>query len=183
MDWSTVIPVVAANVVTIIVAVLAWIQSNRSLRESRRQHESSVAQTRAIHDLDAVRTLLDDAALRLHKLSFASIGVSPNAGREAELQAFRELTTGLDELAARLEVRFESEHEIVESYHGAERAAFDLLRCTEEIVRNSSGDSDIAREASQKHFELGNAIDHYRRLFLNDAARWAGAQLIPTSEA
>ena len=172
MDWNTIIPVVVANVVTIIVAVLAWVQSNRALIESRRQHESAAEQARTLHDLDAVRGLLEEAALELHKVSAAATALDPSQGH-TQLKAFEDLTTGLDEWSTRLEIRFEADHEIVESFRGAESKAFELLWHTKEV----SGSPPESWREGFKGFDFSLEIDHLRRVFLSDAARWAGARL------
>jgi hypothetical protein len=172
VDWNTIIPVVVANVVTIIVAVLAWIQSNRALMESQHQHESAAAQARTLHDLDAVRGLLEDAALKLHKVSAAAAALSLGEGG-AQLKAFEDSTVELDEWSARLEIRFEQDHEIVESFRSAESKAFELLWHAKAV--SSKPPESWGRDFEGLAFSL--EIDHLRRVFLSDAARWAGARL------
>lgn len=173
MDWSTAVPIIVAQATAILVALLAWIQSNRALKESRRQHALSETQARALHDLDAVRNLLDAAALKLQQLSIAAIGVDRDVSSE-QLQTFRDTTMGLEELASRLEIRFGREHEVVDAFRCAESEAFELLWYSE-ARGNALRPGTKGRKTNA--FEIGMAIDHYRQLFVSDAARWAGARL------
>lgn len=173
MDSSAIIAVVAvlvSNAVAVVVAVLARGQNKEALREARRQQEVSSEQARTLHDLDAVRDVLDEAGHRLDRLSRAGIGVEAVEFPE-RLDEFRRLTEGLDMVGSRLQIRLGREHQIVQTFRSAENAAFELLTYVEAGSRG--------REPKEGNpFELANGVDHFRRLFLDDAAKWAGARLV-----
>lgn len=60
MDAGTVIAIAVPNVVTATAIVVGWKQNGRVLRQSRR-----------LSDLENVRTVLDEAAVALHRTAYA----------------------------------------------------------------------------------------------------------------
>lgn len=186
MDWSTVIPVVIANLVAVCVATLAWLQNRRALEESRRQHQASLEQARALRDLDAVRTLLDEAALKLHEISSPgfALGFSPyaaDADFAVAIQELRAAKEGADALLVRLQIRFGAKHEIVDAFGEAESQMYELLWNAEAVLRGAikpdASEGSLGAEEKTNLKKAWEGFDSQRGLFLDAAQRWAGARL------
>jgi len=172
MDLNTLIPVVVSNLITALVATLAWRQSKATLIESRRQHDTSLRQDRALHDLGSVRQLLNECALRLRRVSYDSITISPRSPQS--IKKFQGAAEGLDELGARLEIWFGSDHDLVTDFREAEGHAYEVLWKAQAASRD---DKAIERSSARQSFEMSEKIEGHRKSFVELAQRWAGAQL------
>jgi hypothetical protein len=144
---------------------------------------------RRLSDLDAVRVVLDDAAgamQRAHsemaqdnrliaRLVDGAWGATPSLSDE--VRAFDRVLHLLDEAAARLRIRFGSEHEIVILYEAAVSNALEFVYRMDQVAQELMGQSpDVGEEVSnltRATVEFGIA----RQSFTLVAYRVAGVQL------
>jgi len=186
MDWSTVIPVAVA----VLAVAVGWMQNKRTLEQSRTQNEKALAHSRTLHDLGAVRSLFDAAALKLHAISYpvSALGFAPHEIDSSFDEAIGELAKAgseLDDLLVRLWIRLGSEHEIAVAFHEAEDAAFDVLRSAERAVRKDRREQRSGPLDQEDILELKAAcsrFENHRVTFLKAAQRWAGARLSPPGD-
>ena len=137
--------------------------------------ELQLSHDRDMSDLGHVRALLDDAAMALHRASYARddvMRVGPAAAGKREGVAAKIATTGtaLDELADRLAVRFGPDADATTNF----REAADALRAIDIEIGRPEG-FDIV-EQFQAYQAASARFDDARTAFLAAAAKTAGVK-------
>jgi hypothetical protein len=187
MDLGTTLAIVVPNLVAAIAIVAGWRQHAQGIREGRR-----------LSDLDNVRSVLDDAAVALHKAAYALNDIRmaltehgraffATEERAKPYRALRRDGEQLDALAERLKVRFGREHELVTAFARADEAVLAIFRALELIRLEppaTSGDQYAEAQIEAMFREQVDVIsnqredfDAARSDFLDTAHRAAGAQL------
>jgi hypothetical protein len=138
---------------------------------------------RKMADLEAVRRLLDDAAIALHDADYARAEVQSAhiqegrwlAQRRGEsVQELHEAGKSLDRLRERLTVRLGADHEVVKQFRAADEALLEMYR------KASTPERLIGDDPLEWHQAIDAASDRFteaRDAFLAAAAKTAGARL------
>jgi hypothetical protein len=199
VDTATAIAIAAPNAVAATAIVGGWRQHSKALEAQRELAEAGFDNQRRLTDLDNVRTVLDDAAVMLHRDAYALDRVRFNlttlgAGlleSKVGQEVFDELTAagqGSDLLIERLAVRLGRDHAVVVALTSASEAALEAWRSVDRLrLAPSKDDPD---ERLQRHrFELGNKardeVAEHRKLFdasreeFMDAAHRAAGAVVP----
>jgi hypothetical protein len=174
MTWITEI---GATLVGLGGLLFGWTQSTRTL-----------GQQRTLADLAATRDVLEAGAIHLHHVAYAldpvQVDLITNAKTTRETLA--KLGKDYDELSERMKVRLHPDHETTREFVSASQEALDAWRAVDRTValhlRHLAGEG-----ASQAHGALERErlnlvatrlrFDEHRRLFIDAAARTAGARL------
>jgi hypothetical protein len=140
------------------------------------QQKRGFSHERVVRDIDHVRGLLDDAAMALHRASYARDDVmraGPAVAGKTEGVAAKIAATGttLDELADRLAVRFGPDADATTKF----REAADALRAIDIEIGRPEG-FDIV-EQFQAYQSASGRFDAARAAFLAVAAKTAGVEL------
>ena len=138
---------------------------------------------REMADLEAVRRVLDDAAIALHEADYARGDVKRAHIRDGRkllerggefVKRLGERGRALDELRERLTIRFGADHEIVDTFRAADDALLEMHR------KASTPERFIDPDDSEWHLGIDTASDRFieaRDSFLAAAAGTAGARL------
>jgi hypothetical protein len=141
------------------------------------QQKRGFSHEREVRDTDHVRGLLDDAAIALHRASYARddvMRVGPAVAVKTEGVAAKIAATGttLDELGGRLAVRFGPDADAATKF----REAADALRAVEIAIHIPPGFVDQA-DQFQRFQAASGRFDAARAAFLAAAAKTAGVKL------
>jgi hypothetical protein len=193
MDLETGIAIGAAtlaNVVAAVSIVVGWKSHGRELQHARR-----------LTDLESVRTILDEAAVALHRTKYSvdDVGLrlvqqGPQGFFKAAdgVKLYEDFTNAgkeLDALLPRLKIQFDrhSDGGIVDSFEGATEATLEIFRALGRIRLEQpaeAGDQAAQQQVRKLLREDQKAIEEHRKIFdsqrerfFQAAQRTAGANL------
>jgi hypothetical protein len=153
-----------------------------SLDAERSRLEVQLAHERAMSDLDHVRSLLDDAAVKLHEADYAryeievarmSHGASLAEKAPEEIKRAREVGKELDGLSERLAIRLGPDHDAVTEFRRATAALLAVFRLANTPER-------FVLDGVKHHhdFEAANSqFNDARAAFLAAASKTAGVRV------
>ncbi len=187
---ATAVSIAAPNIVA-----LAAIGARVWQRHSSRKHD------RERHDLDAVRAILNDKAVALHRIAYAlndvrshltqhgdSFFTSPHGGERGE-EIFEELQSvgrDADVVVERLAVRFGRRAAVTEAFTKADDATLEISRALGLLRMESAPDGSSAAErylaesmtkTRAKLKEQRAYFNDAREAFIVEAVNLAGARL------
>jgi hypothetical protein len=154
----------------------------RELEAERLRHTATLEQNRELADLADLRSILDDAAIALHKGDDAIGGVKVaytqfgRAMHEREPEARRMLNAlgqELDVVVARLAVRLGPADDGVRAARGAADHALDVSRAVGWL------EDDRPQETQKKHERIDRGREEYKQAadrFMNAAVELAGTR-------
>jgi hypothetical protein len=176
--------------VSVISEIVAGIVGIGGLAFGWKQSTLRLGQERTLADLAAVRDVIEQGAIHLHRVAYAldpvKLDLEANA-REAHA-ALEPLGREYDELVERLNVRLGPDHEVVREFAGANDATLDAFPAVQRVVKlhlqhiESGGlaakqatvlldkDRDVLTAARER-------FDRHRGLFIDSGARTAGGKL------
>ena len=188
MDVGTGIAIAAPNAVAALAIWVSWKSQGRELRHARQ-----------LTDLESVRTVLDDAAVALHRAAYALDEVRSNLTQygphgffktEDRAKPYADLIRigrDLDVLLERLKIRFERGGEIVTAFETATEATLAVTRALNlvKLEEPAEADDQFAREQvhdflREKQTEIEQRrkdFDAQRAKFIDAAQHTGGADL------
>jgi hypothetical protein len=94
------------------------------------QSRQRLAQDRTLVDLAAVRCVLEDGAVHLHRVAYALdlVKLDLRSNAESVYAKLTELGERYDELVERMKIRLGAEHEVTRKFMGANAALLDAYR-------------------------------------------------------
>ena len=151
----------------------------------------SVAHDRTLADLAAVRDVIEQGAIHLHRVAYVLDPVRQDLEGNAKTAhaALEPLGREYDELVERMKVRLGPGHEVTREFEAANQATLDAFRAVQRVVRLhlpriERGDEVGVRQATKLLdkdrdvlTEARERFDDHRRLFIDAAASTAGAKL------
>jgi hypothetical protein len=151
----------------------------------------SVAHDRTLTDLAAVRDVLEQGAINLHRVAYALDPVQQDlqSNAKATHAALETLGREYDEFVERMKVRLGPVHEVTREFEAANQATLDAFRSVQRVVvlhlpHIDRGDEVGVRQATKLLdkdrdvlTEARERFDEHRRLSIDAAARTAGAKL------
>jgi len=155
--------------------VFGWLERRRAL-----------AHERTLHDLDAVRSLIEDGAVHLHDIAYALDKLVENLPDNAdEIQGeLRVRGKRYDELVERMKVRLGPDHETTREFIGANEAVLEIFRGLQLIQMEHAAGAPLRSDAIERVGKQRARVtaaratfDHQRVRFVDAAARTAGAKL------
>jgi hypothetical protein len=173
MDLNTAIPLVAANVVAIVAIFVGWQQAKMTLDHNR-----------ALTDLDAVRTVLDEVAIQLFLAHYAlfemvfaaKTPINDTNRTKAEAMAMKLKAAGesLSELTARLKLRVPEGEPVVSNLVKANSVALDSYHYWNRALAATSQPPEAVRRKVETFSRLFEA---HQNTFMEAARKIAGARL------
>jgi hypothetical protein len=142
----------------------------------------SLKHDRTLADLAAVRAVVEDGAVHLHRVAYAldPVKLDPQSNARTASAALGPLGEKYDEVSERMKVRLGPEHEITRKYVGAGEAALDATRAVQRVAvlhvpRLEKG--GLAAKQTMKLLEQDEAalvnararFDEHRREFIDAA--------------
>jgi hypothetical protein len=150
----------------------------------------SMLHDRTLSDLAAVRDVIEEGAIYLHRVSYAFDRAQREMNDDVERAhaALVEIGPTYDEIAERLKVRLEPHHEVAQKFAGAVEAGLDAARAIERlavlhlpsIAMGGAAAKQATVLADKDRDVLAQArsrFDAHRSEYLDAAARTAGAKL------
>lgn len=186
MDTAT-ISVIASSTVAVAAIGATWLQHRATLR-----HERTVV------DLDNVRAVLDEAAVKLHRVAYVLDDLRSKltqhrpvrfAQSEEGTELYRRLGDRgqeLDVLLERMSVRLGRDHDVSKALSAAEGAFLKIYRAVGLLRLEDPGDGGEAAERQIREFERKQVekvglnrerFDQAREWFIEAAKNLAGARL------
>jgi hypothetical protein len=153
-----------------------WRERGRTLEHERR-----------INDVGAVRDVIEEGAVALHRDAYTldDLRGPSSRSREDVYAALREFGQRYDELSERMRVRLGPEHEVTRKFVGAGEAVLDIFRALglmghEEPAEEEWVRRDVARFMDEQWQRIDAAyerFDQHSKEFIAAAARLAAAKL------
>jgi hypothetical protein len=185
IDVGTLIAIVVPNCVAGGAIYAGWTQQARTLEAERERA-----------DLEHTRTVLDEAAVLLHKAAYAlddarshltqyAYGFFENEERERPYHELWRIGQELDALVERLSIRLGRDHDITNAFRKADEAILAVWRSLGLLRSEPEAEVEWAQEErrrllreTQSGTEAQRSIfDVERRRFIDAAQRAAGAHL------
>jgi len=158
-----------------------------------RERTIALEHERTLADLQAVRSVIEEGAIHLHRVAYAldrARGSIHNGAPEhyLQLQAYGQT---YDELCERMKVRMRPEHDVTRHFVAANESALDIYRALGMIQQEAPAEdrdvrADRAKFIDQQRARFNasfGAFKEHRENFVSAAADAAGARLAPSTRA
>jgi hypothetical protein len=195
--WASIVIAVVPLVISLVALVGGWKQQSASRRQQAAEHTANLGQQktqltetlqhdstqqaqtlehqRRQEDLREARSVLDDAARALQQADHRRRALYQDLDNTKKRKALRVVAVVLDEIIARLKVRFGREHVVTVTFSDCTEAVFEAFKAAQ-------GGLDVTLSQRTTQFNAaGVDFETHWAAFSDAANAYAGIELTPAT--